>query len=123
MKIKEIYLMKSWKNYYQKDKIDKEELIIKEFEKSKELYSVLLVFRSNFDTILTKDILYNIFKTNKYDFKYFTNLQIASIIETIRLNRSMLDSRGDNKDDSRWGYGKLRGGEDIYPQLVGWDSV
>lgn len=99
--------------------IDKGELIIKEFEKSKDVYTVLLVFRSGLDKILTKDILDNILKKNKYDFKYFSNLQIAPIIETIRLNRSMLDSRGDNKDDSRWGYCELRGGEEYIPP-VGW---
>ena len=31
----------------------------------------------------------------------------------------MLDSRGDNKDDSRWGYCELRGGEEYIPP-VGW---
>ena len=99
--------------------IDKEELIIKDFEKSNEVYTVILVFKSNLNIILTKEILYNIFKNNKYDFKHFSNLKIDSIIETIRLNKSMLDSRGDNKDDSNWGYNELRGGE-AYNPPVGW---
>ena len=99
--------------------INKEELIIKEFEKSNEVYTVILVFKSNLNIMLTKEILYNILKNNKYDFKHFSNLKIDSIIEIIRLNRSMLDSRGDNKDDSKWGYNELRGGEEYIPP-VGW---
>ena len=99
--------------------IDKDELIAKEFEKSKEVYTVLLVFRTNLSVVLTKEMLHNIFQKNKYDLKHFSNLQVQPIIEIIRLNKSMLDSRGDNKDDSRWGYDELRGGEEYIPP-VGW---
>ena len=99
--------------------IDKDELIAKEFEKSKEVYTVLLVFRTNLNIILTKEMLQNILQKNKFDLKHFSNLQVQPIIEIFRLNKLMLDSRGDNKDNSRWGYDELRGGEEYIPP-VGW---
>ena len=38
-------------------------------------------------------------------------------METVRLNRSMLDSMGNNKSDINWGYNEKRGGEPYYPPV------
>lgn len=100
--------------------INKDEIIVKEFEKYKDIYTVLLVFKNIFNKNLTKDVFFNIFKKNKYDLKYFSNAEQVPIIEVIRLNRSMLDLQGNNKSDQNWGYNEIRGGEDYYPP-EGWE--
>ena len=60
-----------------------------------------------------------IFKKSKFDIKYFSDIEYIPILETIRLNKSMLDSQGNNKNDLFWGYNETRGGEIYYPP-VGW---
>ena len=99
--------------------INQEDLIVTDFKKNRNAYTVILVFKNNFNKTLSKEELYNIFKKNKYDLKYFSNVQELPILEAIRLNRSMLDSRGNNKDDSNWGYDETRGGQPYYPP-EGW---
>ena len=94
------------------------ELLIKEFKKTPKPneYSVILVFKSDLKTELSeKDLLAKI-KKNK-QFKQITNVKKEFIMETVRLNRSMLDSIGNNKSDSRWGYNEERGGEPYYPPV------
>ena len=98
--------------------IKEEELIIKEFIKSKNEYRILLVFKSNYNQELKKDILSKIFKNSKNDLKHFSKIEKVPIIETMRLNTSMLDPKGNNKHDSNWGKDELRGGE-IYNPPVG----
>ena len=100
-------------------KMKEEELIVKEFIKNDYEYTIILVFKSNFNQQITKDEFSNIFKNCKYDLKHFSKVEISPIIEIIKLNKSMLDSRGNNKDDNNWGYEELRGGE-IYNPPVGW---
>ena len=53
---------------------------------------------------------------NKFDLKHFSNLQVQLIIEIFRLNKLMLDSRGDSKDNIRLGYDELRGGRIYTPR-------
>ena len=99
--------------------IQKDQIIVKEFEKYSNIYTVLLVFKNNINLKLTKDELLIIFKKSKFDIKYFSDIEYIPILETIRLNKSMLDSQGNNKNDLFWGYNETRGGEIYYPP-VGW---
>ena len=100
-------------------KISQDDLIVTEFLKNRNYYTVLLIFRNNFNISLTKEESTNIFKNNKFDLKHFFEVNELPILETIRLNKSMLDERGNNKDDSNWGFGEERGGEEYFPP-EGW---
>ena len=47
----------------------------------------------------------DLFHKQKYpDYKNLLNFKEERMFESIRLNRSMLDSRGNNKSDSCWGF-------------------
>ena len=94
------------------------ELLIKEFKKipKPNEYSVILVVKSDLKTELSeKELLAKIKKQKQ--FKQITNVKKEFIMETVRLNRSMLDSMGNNKSDINWGYNEKRGGEPYYPPV------
>ena len=98
--------------------LNENELLVKDFKKNptpKE-YSVILIVKSDLKAELSeKDIFFKI--KNQKQFKQITNVKKEFIMDTIRLNRSMLDSRGNNKSDSYWGYNEERGGEPYYPPV------
>ena len=100
-------------------KISPDDIILTHFLKNRNFYTILIVFKNNLNTSLTKDQLTNIFSKKKFDLKHFSDVSEFPILESIRLNRSMLDKRGNNKDDSNWGYEETRGGEDYIPPK-GW---
>ena len=99
-------------------KLKEEEIIITYFKKDPNLFSSIVVFNSNFDKNLTKDELLRVFK-KQLELKYLTNVKKCKIFESIRLNLSILDSRGNNKSDGNWGFDEIRGGEPYNPP-VGW---
>jgi hypothetical protein len=100
--------------------IENEKIIVKNFVKSRDLYSIIIVFKSDFKISQTKEEILDLFHKEKQpDFKNLVNFEEGPIFEYIRLNRSMLDSRGNNKSDSCWGFNETRGGENYYPP-VGW---
>ena len=97
-----------------------DEIIVKNFVKSEDLYSIIIVFRSDFKISQTKAEMLDLFhKQRQPDFKNLLDFEEEHIFELIRLNKSMLDSRGNNKSDSFWGFNETRGGENYYPP-VGW---
>ena len=97
-----------------------DEIIVKNFVKSEDLYSIIIVFRSDFKISQTKAEMLDLFHKQKQpDFKNLVDFEEEHIFESIRLNQSMLDSRGNNKSDSCWGFNETRGGENYYPP-VGW---
>ena len=100
-------------------KISPDDIIVTNFLKNRNYYTILIVFKNNLNISLTKDQLTNIFSKKKFDLKYFSEVKELPILESIRLNRSMLDERGNNKEDSNWGYDETRGGEDYIPP-EGW---
>ena len=100
-------------------KISPDNIIVTNFLKNRNYYTLLVVFKNNFNTSLTKDQLTNLFSKKKFDLKHFSEVSELPILESIRLNRSMLDKRGNNKDDNNWGYDETRGGENYYPP-EGW---
>ena len=83
-------------------KISPDNIIVTNFLKNRNYYTLLVVFKNNFNTS-----------------KHFSEVSELPILESIRLNRSMLDKRGNNKDDNNWGYDETRGGENYYPP-EGW---
>ena len=100
--------------------ISSEKIIMRNYLKSKDLYSIIIIFKTD-DKITrsTKELLDLFHSQKQSDFKNLIEIKEESMFESIRLNRSMLDSRGNNKSDSCWGYNETRGGENYYPP-VGW---
>jgi hypothetical protein len=101
-----------------KYKLKDEEFIITNYRMINGQFTAILIFKSNFNKNITKKELIEIFK-NDEDLKYLTSIEKELIIPSIRLNRSLLDNRGDNKEKNFWGKYKKRGGEQYYPPY-GW---
>ena len=100
--------------------VNKEDLIVTNFEKTKDLYSIILLFKSDFKLSKTKEEIMALFgKQKNPELKTLADFKEECIFESIRLNKLMLDRRGNNKDNSFWGYDETRGGENYYPP-VGW---
>ena len=100
--------------------VNKEDLIVTNFEKTKDLYSIILLFKSDFKLSKTKEEIMALFgKQKNPELKTLTDFKEECIFESIRLNKLMLDKRGNNKDNSFWGYYETRGGENYNPP-VGW---
>lgn len=99
--------------------IKENEIVIGNFKKKQNLYTSIIIFKSNFNKVLTKNDLLIMFK-KQIELKRLNNVEKDLIIETIRLNKSMLDSKGDNKDDSNWGFNETRGGKPYYPPEGWW---
>jgi len=95
-----------------------EELIIINYKMHKGQFTAILILKSNFNKNITKNELIEIFK-NYEDFKHLTNIEKELIIPSIRLNRSMLDNKGNNKQKNNWRENEKRGGEPYYPPK-GW---
>ena len=100
--------------------VNKEDLIVTNYEKAKDLYSIILLFKSDYKLSKTREEILNLFsKQRQPDYKCLIDFKEVCIFESIRLNKLMLDKRGNNKDNSFWGYDETRGGEDYNPP-VGW---
>ena len=111
----------SVKNFLAREfQISNEEIVIKNYLKTKDLYSINIVFKTDFKITRTDQEMLDLFHKQKYpDYKSLLNFKKERMFESIRLNRSMLDSRGNNKSDSCWGFNETRGGEKYNPP-VGW---
>ena len=94
--------------------LKEEDLLITQIKKNDYEYIVILIFKSELKNELSENNLFEIIKKNKH-FKQIKSVKKEFIMETIKLNRSMLDERGNNKSDSNWGYDEERGGEPYYP--------
>ena len=100
-------------------KIEEDKIIVLDHRKFNDKYTLIIIFKCDIKP-LTKQILRVFYKKKIIlDFKTITNFCEKPIIESIRLNKSMLDARGNNKSDSQWGYLETRGGFDYLPP-VGW---
>ena len=127
-RVKQLYenkdeLNKFIKNFKEKMskifKLNKEDLIVTEFQKNEGLFTLILIFKSDVEVReLTKDKLVSEF-TKERDLKKLKTITKEKIMESIRLNQLILDKRGNNKSDDNWGYDETRGGEVYYPP-VGW---
>lgn len=92
--------------------IPENEILITRPVNDRQNYTVILIFKEN-DIIIEKPYLISYFM--KYpDLNKLTDIKRASIIDAIILNKSMLDSAGNNKSGS-WGYYEYRGGEEYFP--------
>jgi len=109
------------KNFFTKSfDLDKGDLILTNYEKAKELYSIIILFKSDFKLSKTREEILNLFNKQKQpDLKSLTDFKEECIFETVRLNKLMLDEQGNNKNNNYWGYDEIRGGENYYPP-VGW---
>jgi hypothetical protein len=109
------------KNFFSKSfEANKEDLIVTNFEKTKDLYSIILLFKSDFKLSKSKEEIMTLFSGQKHpELRSLTEFKEECIFESIRLNKLMLDKKGNNKDNNYWGYYETRGGEDYNPP-VGW---
>ena len=115
----QIEFNKKLKNILVKEyKLKDDELVITNFKFNKNKYSAIVIFKSNFNKNITKNELFNLFK-NVDELNKIIKIEKELLIPFVRLNRSLLDQRGDNKDDKNWGIGEVRGGEDYFPP-IGW---
>ena len=98
--------------------LNEQELFVNQFKKipTPNEYSVILVIKSNLKTEISEKALLEKIKKQK-QFKQITNVNKESLMKTIRLNRSMLDRRGDIKNDIFYGFNEERGGEPYYPPV------
>ena len=109
------------KNFFSKSfEANKEDLIVTNFEKTKDLYSIILLFKSDFKLSKSKEEIMTLFSGQKHpELRSLTEFKEECIFESIRLNLLMLDRKGNNKNNNYWGYNETRGGEDYNPP-VGW---
>ena len=107
-RVKQLYenkdeLNKFIKNFKEKMskifKLNKEDLIVTEFQKNEGLFTLILIFKSDVEVReLTKDKLVSEF-TKERDLKKLKTITKEKIMESIRLNQLILDKRGNNKSD------------------------
>ena len=109
------------KNFFSKSfEANKEDLIVTNYEKAKDLYSIILLFKSDFKLSKSKEEIMTLFSGQKHpELRSLTEFKEVCIFESIRLNLLMLDRKGNNKNNNYWGYDETRGGEDYNPP-VGW---
>ena len=99
-------------------KIKEEEFIINNYKKSDKEFTVIIIFKSNFDKDIKKEELLNIFK-NDEDLKTLININKELIIPSIKLKRSILVPLADNRDAFCWPINQKRGNEEYFPP-IGW---
>lgn len=97
--------------------VEEENLLLTNYKNNNNEYSLYLIFTNNLKKQIKEEDLLEIFKKQKNEFKKITSVKKELILETISLNQSMLDSRGNNKDDKNWGYNEMRGGEPYNPPV------
>ena len=104
--------------FIQKYNLKEEEFIINNYKKSETEFTVILIFKSDFNKDIKKEDLLNIFKNDK-DLKTLININKELIIPSIKLKRCILEPKADNKDDSYWTINEKRGNEEYFPP-IGW---
>ena len=97
--------------------LNKTEILVTNFKRYKNRYTVVIVIKSNFNKNITKDELMKVFDKMEY-LKALIRVDKELIIPVVKLNVSMLFPREDNKIN-QWAVGEKRGGEDYIPPL-GW---
>ena len=95
-----------------------EELLIANFVRDKNKFTIAIVIKSNYNINITKEELIKGFEEKDKELKSLTNIEKELICPKIKLNRSMLFPREDNKKNI-WANNEKRGGEDYIPPL-GW---
>ena len=98
--------------------LKEEEFVIDNYKKSETEFTVIIIFKSDFNKDIKKEELLNIFKNDK-DLKTFININKELIIPSIKLKRCILEPKANNKDDSFWTINEKRGNEDYFPP-IGW---
>ena len=98
--------------------LKEEEFILSNYKKYNDEYTVLIIFKSNFNKDITKEELLNIFKNDK-DLNTLKNIEKQLLIPSIILSKSLLEPIADNKNDLYWAKNDKRGGEDYFPP-IGW---
>ena len=111
-KLKNIIL----KEYHLKE----EEIFITNHRREKNIFTVMMLIKSNVNLEITKDKLIGIFGEEDDDLKTLSKIDIENFFPIIKLNKSMLSPQNNNKDN-KWKIGQKRGGEDYIPPL-GWMS-
>ena len=81
-------------------------------------YQVTIIFKSK-DFLLNENDLLQKFKNEKDELGKLKNIESGLILEGCKLNPSMLDYRGNNRDGGWAGKGEKRGGEEYIPP-IGW---
>ena len=97
----------------------KEEEIYMTNQRENNKFTVIMLIKSNFSEEITKDKLINIFGEKDDDLKTLSKIDIEKIIPLIKLNKSMLNPKQNNKNKNKRKIGEKRGGEDYIPPL-GW---
>ena len=105
------------KETFAKDfQIEEDKIIVADHHKVSDRYTLIITFKSNLNKPFTKEYLESK-KSRIVDFKHLAQFEEKPIIESIKLNRSMLDKRGNNKSDNQWGYNEKRGGFEYLPPV------
>jgi hypothetical protein len=95
-----------------------EEYIIITFPR-KGSYQVTVIFKSQ-DFKLNENELLNKFKNEKNELGKLKSIESGIILGGCKLNPSMLDYRGNNKDGGWAGKGEKRGGEEYSSNWMDW---
>ena len=91
-----------------------EELLITNLVRDRNKFTAVIVIKSNYNPNITKEELIKGFEEKDKELKTITNVEKELICPTIRLNRSMLFPREDNRVNI-WAQKEKRGGEDYIP--------
>ena len=97
--------------------LKEEEVLISNHRREYNKFTVMIVIKSNYSKIITKDDLIKVFSEDE-ELKKLEKVDKELMIPQIILSQSMLYPPEDNKVN-KWGVGQKRGGEDYFPPL-GW---
>ena len=97
--------------------LKEDELLISNFRRVKNKFTVLITIKSNFNKNIVKDELVKAFGEDE-DLKKLESVEKELIMPKIKLCKSMLCPQEDNKKN-QWAIGEKRGGENYLPPL-GW---
>ena len=94
----------------------KKDIIVTDFQYSEKYFSSIVIFKTNDEKNITLSDFKQRFQS-EYELKYIRTVEQKPIIDTIILNKLILEPKFDCNDDSMWGQDEERGGEPYYPPI------
>ena len=93
--------------------LKEEELLITNHRREKGIFTAVIAIKSNFNKKITKDEIIGYDKIDE-EIKTLTKVEKELITPSIKLSKSMLNPKEDNKKN-QWARGEKKGGEDYIP--------
>ena len=95
-----------------------DEILVTNYKTDKNYFSSIVIFKSDFNKDFNLNELLNLFNDEK-ELKTLSKVEKQFVIPNVRFMKYMLEPRGNNVGDKKWGINEKRGGEPYIPP-IGW---